>query len=511
MGASGSERYILALDQGTTSSRAILFNRAGTPISMAQRPFKQIYPRPGWVEHDPEDIWDTQIGSARDAVARAQVKPSQIEAIGIANQRETTLLWDRKTGKPACNAVVWQCRRSEGICVELKEKGTETAFRSKTGLVLDPYFSGTKLAWLFRNDPLLLERARRGELSFGTVDSWLIYRLSGAHLCDATNASRTLLFDIHERRWDPELLSILGIPEKILPEIRPSSADYGKTSADFLGAPIPIRGCAGDQQAALFGQGCFGEGDIKNTYGTGCFTLMNIGKAPLSSKNGLLTTIAWDLGADRRPDGSKDAGLAYALEGSVFMGGAVIQWLRDELGIIKEAAESEELARSVSDSGGVFLIPAFTGLGAPHWDASARGTIVGLTRGSGRAALCRAALESIAYQSSDLIASMEADSGLRVRSLKADGGASQNSFLMQFQADIMGRAVVVPETSETTALGAAYLAGLSTGYWSSLDDIRENWKERRRFEPGMSTERRAALIAGWNEALAAARSYKPAR
>jgi glycerol kinase len=487
MGVSGNDGYILALDQGTTSSRAILFNRTGTPIAMAQRPFKQIYPRPGWVEHDPEDIWETQIESARDAVARAQVKPSQIEAIGIANQRETTLLWDRKTGKPVCNAIVWQCRRSEGICSELKEKGTESIFRSRTGLVLDPYFSGTKLAWLFKNDPLLLERARRGEIAFGTVDSWLIYRLSGSHQSDATNASRTLLFDIHERKWDPELLSILGIPDKILPEVRPSSADYGRTRADFLGAPIPIRGCAGDQQAAL--------------YGTGCFTLMNTGKTPISSRNGLLTTIAWDLGAT----------IAYALEGSVFMGGAVIQWLRDELGVIKEATESEDLARSVDDSGGVFLIPAFTGLGAPHWDARVRGTIVGLTRGSGRAALCRAALESIAYQSSDLIASMEADSGLRVRSLKADGGASQNSFLMQFQADIMGRAVVVPETSETTALGAAYLAGLSSGYWPSLEDIGKIWKARRRFEPGMSEERRATLIAGWNEALTAARSYRPAR
>jgi glycerol kinase len=499
MGA--SETYILALDQGTTSSRAILFNRAGQPIAMGQKPFRQYYPRPGWVEHDPEDIWESQLAAAREAVAAAQLQPSQILAIGIANQRETTLLWEKKSGRALGRAIVWQCRRSAGICEELRAAGREEEVRAKTGLLLDPYFSGTKLAWLFREDPALLERARRGELAFGTVDSWIIHKLSGAHLTDPTNASRTLLYDIHARRWDEGLLDMMGLPASILPEVRPSSGDFGMAGAEFLGRPVPIRGCAGDQQAALFGQACFGQGDVKNTYGTGCFALMNAGRSPIRSKNGLLSTIAWDLGgAD---------GLRYALEGSVFMGGAVVQWLRDELGIIKEAQESEALAIAAGDSAGVFLVPAFTGLGAPYWDARARGTIVGLTRGSGRAQLCRAALESIAFQCADLIRAMEADAGASLTCLKADGGASANSFLMQFQADVLSRPVVVPETSETTAQGAAYLAGLGSGLWSGLEEIANNWKSRRSFEPGLSEPKREGLLMGWRAALDAARSYRP--
>ncbi len=505
MSATGSGSYVLALDQGTTTSRAIVFNRSGTPIALSQKPFRQIYPRPGWVEHDPEDIWLTQIGAARDAISQAQIKPSQIESIGVTNQRETTLLWDRRTGEPVSNAIVWQCRRSEGVCSELRERGLEPVFRKKTGLLLDPYFSGTKLAWIFREDPALLERARKGEIAFGTVDSWIMYRLTGAHLCDATNASRTLLFDIRSRAWDDELLSILGVPRTVLPEVRPSSGDFGETKPEHFGSPVPIRGCAGDQQAALFGQCCYSEGGVKNTYGTGCFALMNTGATPIDSKNGLLATLAWDLGGAAGASNS----VAYALEGSVFMGGAVIQWLRDELGVIKDAAESESLAVSVKDSGGVYIVPAFTGMGAPHWDARARGAVLGLTRGSGKAALCRAALESIAYQSADLISAMEADSGLRVDSIKADGGASQNSFLMQFQADLLGKPVIVPETSETTALGAAYLAGLESGYWSSLADIKDNWKARRRFEPEFSDDKRADLSRGWSRAVASTLGYKP--
>ncbi len=493
------EGYVLALDQGTTSSRAILFNRAGMVIGMAQEGFKQIYPRPGWVEHDPETIWECQFAVAQRAMEAAQVTSAQIDSIGITNQRETTILWERDTGKPVHNAIVWQCRRSFDICEELRAMGLEPMIREKTGLRLDPYFSGTKLVWLFREIPGLKERAERGEILFGTVDSWLIYRLTGLHLTDATNASRTLLYNIHSRAWDSEILKALGIPPAILPRVMASSDDFGMTRRELFGREIPIRGCAGDQQAALFGHTCFEPGSVKNTYGTGCFTLMNTGPAPVLSEQGLLSTIAWDLGP---------GGVTYAMEGSVFIGGAVIQWLRDELGMIREAADAETLARSIPDSGEVYLVPAFVGLGAPYWDPEARGTIVGITRGTTAAHIARAALESIAYQSYDLIAAMEAECRCDIPSLKADGGASANSFLMQFQADILGKPVFIPEVNEVTALGAAYLAGLKSGYWSGLDDLALNWRKKREFSSEMTEERRNRLLGRWHLAVEAARSFK---
>lgn len=495
---SGKEQYILALDQGTTSSRAILFNRDGIIIGVKQLPFKQIFPKPGWVEHDPEEIWATQLRVAREAIAAAQIESDQILAIGITNQRETTVLWERDTGQPLYNAIVWQCRRSSGICEELKKAGAEPELRAKTGLVPDAYFSGTKLTWLFRERPDLRVRAERGEVLFGTIDSWLIYRLTGRHATDPTNASRTLLFNIHKRAWDQELLSLLEVPQAILPEVLPSSGFFGTTRKELLGAEIPVTGVAGDQQAALFGHACFEPGEAKNTYGTGCFTLMNTGPFPVASAHNLLTTVAWDLGK----------GYTYALEGSVFIAGAVIQWLRDQMGLLSEAAESESLARSVEDTGGVYLVPAFVGLGAPYWDSEARGTAVGITRGTTRAHFVRAALEAIAYESRDLLEAMEKDSGRKLASLKADGGASANSFLMQFQADIMDRNVVLPEVAETTALGAAYLAGLAVGYWPGLDEVRKNWRRRREFRPQMDSSTRARLVAGWKKAVAAARSYR---
>ena len=456
----GKERYVLALDQGTTSSRAILFNHSGVVIGSKQLPFEQIFPRPGWVEHDPEAIWSSQYEAALGAIASAQIEATQIDCIGISNQRETTLVWERSSGKPVHNAIVWQCRRSASICRELREAGHSGLVARKTGLLLDPYFSGTKLMWLFAEHPELRARAARGELLFGTVDSWLVWRLTGLHRTDPMNASRTLLFNIREGRWDEELLSLFGIPQAMLPEVVPSSsaAGYGRTKKELFGVEIPVTGVAGDQQAALFGHACFDPGDAKNTYGTGCFALMNTGSFPVASAQNLLTTVAWDLG----PGAGK--GYTYALEGSVFVAGAVIQWLRDQLGLIADAAESEALALSVPDSGEVVLVPAFVGLGAPHWDSEARGTIVGLTRGSSRAHIVRAALESIAFQSRDLLVAMEKDFGRPLLSIKADGGASANSFLMQFQADIAGRRVVLPEVAETTALGAAYLAGIASGY-----------------------------------------------
>ncbi|MEI6876453.1 MAG: glycerol kinase GlpK, partial [Spirochaetota bacterium] len=456
----GKERYVLALDQGTTSSRAILFNHSGVVIGSKQLPFEQIFPRPGWVEHDPEAIWSSQYEAALGAIASAQIEATQIDCIGISNQRETTLVWERSSGKPVHNAIVWQCRRSASICRELREAGHSGLVARKTGLLLDPYFSGTKLMWLFAEHPELRARAARGELLFGTVDSWLVWRLTGLHRTDPMNASRTLLFNIREGRWDEELLSLFGIPQAMLPEVVPSSsaAGYGRTKKELFGVEIPVTGVAGDQQAALFGHACFDPRDAKNTYGTGCFALMNTGSFPVASAQNLLTTVAWDLG----PGAGK--GYTYALEGSVFVAGAVIQWLRDQLGLIADAAESEALALSVPDSGEVVLVPAFVGLGAPHWDSEARGTIVGLTRGSSRAHIVRAALESIAFQSRDLLVAMEKDFGRPLLSIKADGGASANSFLMQFQADIAGRRVVLPEVAETTALGAAYLAGIASGY-----------------------------------------------
>ena len=496
---STKEQYILALDQGTTSSRAILFNHDGIIIGAKQIPFNQIFPRPGWVEHDPGEIWTTQLEAARGAIEAAQIESDQIRAIGITNQRETTLLWERDTGKPVYNAIVWQCRRSSGICDELRAvAGAEATIREKTGLVLDAYFSGTKLTWLFRERPDLRVRAERGELMFGTVDSWLVYRLTGRHATDPTNASRTLLFNIKKREWDGELLGMFGVPPSVLPEVLPSSGFFGTTRKELFGTEIPVTGVAGDQQAALFGHACFEPGEAKNTYGTGCFTLMNTGPFPVASRNNLLTTVAWDLGK----------GYTYALEGSVFIAGAVIQWLRDQMGMLAESAESEALARSVPDTGGVYLVPAFVGLGAPYWDSEVRGTVVGITRGTTRAHFVRAALEAIAYESRDLLDAMEKDSGRALASIKADGGATANSFLMQFQADIIDKNVVLPEVAETTALGAAYMAGLAVGYWSGLDDVKNNWRMRREFRPQMGAETSDRLVEGWAKAVTAARSYR---
>ena len=493
------ERYVLALDQGTTTSRAIIFNSSGMPMGSAQFPFKQHYPQPGWVEHDAQEIWETQLRAAREAVAAAQIGGDQIAAIGITNQRETIVVWDSRTGKPIGNAIVWQCRRSAGICRELEARGLAQTVRERTGLVLDPYFSATKLMWLFKEHPGLRERAEKGGVRFGTIDSWLLYKLTGEHRTDATNASRTMLFNIREGRWDQELLREFGIPEAMLPEVFPSSGVTGETKSEFFGRSIPVSGCAGDQQAALFGHACFAPGDVKNTYGTGCFTLLNTGEVPIQSRNNLLTTVAWRFG-DK---------LTYALEGSVFIAGAVVQWLRDELGLLHDAAESEKLARSVPDSGGVLIVPAFVGLGAPYWDPDVRGTIVGLTRGSSRAHLVRAALESVAYQSRDLLDAMEADFGKPIGEMKADGGAAANSFLMQFQADVLGKTVVLPEVNEITALGAAYLAGLAVGYWESELDIALNWRARRRFEPALMEKDRDALVVRWRRAVSAARSFRP--
>jgi glycerol kinase len=492
------ERYILALDQGTTSSRAILFNKSGVVIGQKQIPFNQIFPKPGWVEHDPEEIWASQYAAAKGAIEAAQIESDQIAAMGITNQRETVVLWERSTGVPVYNAIVWQCRRSTEICEELRALGLTETVRSKTGLILDPYFSGTKLMWLFDHEPELRRRAERGELMFGTVDCWLIYKLTGEHLTDPTNASRTLLFNIHEGKWDEELLKLFKIPESILPRVAPSSGSFGSSRKELFGAEIPVAGCAGDQQAALFGHACFEPGMAKNTYGTGCFMMMNTGSTPITSRHGLLTTVAWDLGK----------GYTYALEGSVFIAGAVIQWLRDQMGLLADSAESEKLARSVEDSGEVFLVPAFVGMGAPYWDAEARGTVVGITRGTSKAHFVRAALESIAYQSRDLLDAMEKDFGSHIQSIKADGGASANSFLMQFQSDILDCRVILPEVGETTALGAAYLAGLATGYWESLSEVEGNWRRRREFEPTMAAERRGKLLSAWGKAVATARTYK---
>jgi len=493
-----NDKYILALDQGTTSSRAIVFNETGSVIGSKQIAFNQIYPKPGWVEHDPLEIWQTQYDAAVGAIDAAQIMPAQIAAIGITNQRETTLLWDRQTGKPVHNAIVWQCRRSSAICQELKVLGFEQEIRARTGLVLDPYFSGTKLVWMFNEIPGLRERAERGDLMFGTVDSWLIWNLTGRHVTDATNASRTLLFNIREGCWDKEILRMLKIPESILPEVLASSDDFGYTRKDLFGSEIPVTGCAGDQQAALFGHACFKVGTSKNTYGTGCFALMNTGTEPVVSKHNLLTTIAWDLGK----------GYTYALEGSVFIAGAVIQWLRDEMRVLSDSAESERLARSVKDTGGVVMVPAFVGMGAPYWDPDARGATLGITRGTSKAHFVRAAIESIAYQSRDLLVAMERDSGAAIPFIKADGGASANSFLMQFQADILNKPVILPEVNEVTALGAAYLAGLKIGYWSGLDDVERNWRRKRDFMPEMASETRDRLLERWARAVEVTRQFK---
>jgi glycerol kinase len=494
------KRYIIALDQGTTSSRAIVFDQAARPLATASKEFPQIYPQPGWVEHDPERIWDSQIEVARRALDEAGVEPSAVAAIGITNQRETTVVWDRKTGVPIANAIVWQCRRTASICDEMRSRGLEDAVRSKTGLVLDAYFSGTKLKWILDNVDGARERAGRGELAFGTIDTWLVYKLSGGaiHITDYSNASRTMLFNINDLCWDDDMLVELDIPASLLPEVKPSSKVYGDTDPEvFFGQTVPIAGIAGDQQAALFGQACFETGLAKNTYGTGCFVLMNVGPKPVASKSGLLSTIAW--GIDDRVE--------YALEGSVFIAGAVIQWLRDELRIIADAAESEQLARSVPDNGGVYLVPAFVGLGAPHWDMYARGTIVGLTRGANRGHIARAALESICYQTRDVLESMEADSGRKLDEMKVDGGAIGNDLLMQFQSDILGVPISRPEVAETTALGAAYLAGLAVGYWDGLREIAGNWREQTRFEPTMPEDERERLYSQWKRAVDCAKGW----
>lgn len=490
---------ILALDQGTTSSRAIIFDLSGQPIAAAQQEFTQHFPQPGWVEHDPLEIWQSQIQTAREAIQRAGIQAGEIAAIGITNQRETTVMWERATGQPVSRAIVWQDRRTAGICDELKAHGYEGVFRQKTGLVLDAYFSGTKVKWLLDNVQGLRERAGKGEICFGTVDSWLIYNLTGGgvHATDVSNASRTLIFNLQTLSWDDHLLGILGVPKAILPVVRPSSGVFGHTKPDLLGARVPIAGVAGDQQAALFGQACFAPGMVKNTYGTGCFMLMNTGHEQVASKRGLLTTVAWQIGNDKAE---------YALEGSVFMAGAVVQWLRDGLGIIRESGEVETLAASVASTDGVYLVPAFVGLGAPYWDQYARGTMVGLTRGTTRAHIARAALEAIAYQSTDLLEAMEVDSGLRLSELRVDGGASRNDLLMQFQADLLDTPVLRPQVTETTALGAAYLAGIGAGVLSK-DQIAQHWAIGQRFEPTMPEATRKTRYGGWHKAVERAKAW----
>ncbi len=493
-------RHVLALDQGTTSSRAIVFDETGRAVSSAQREFRQIYPEPGWVEHDPDEIWRTQRECARAALLSAGLKAEDLVACGITNQRETTLLWDRQSGKPIYHAIVWQDRRTAPLCADLKKIGAESLVRERTGLVIDPYFSGTKLAWLLDNVPGARARAERGELAFGTVDTWLAWNLSQSrtHVTDPSNASRTLLFNIHSGDWDPELLQLFDVPRAILPDVLPSSHAFGMIAPGVLGAPVPITGIAGDQQAALFGQGCHRAGMAKNTYGTGCFMLMHTGERVVQSSNGLLGTAAAQLG---RAIDARDANKEYALEGSVFIAGAVVQWLRDELQFFKSSAEVEGLAASVMDTGGVFVVPAFAGLGAPHWDPSARGAIVGLTRGSSRAHIARAALESIAYQSADVLEAMQKDAGEKLTELRVDGGAAANDLLMQFQADILGVPVVRPKVLETTALGAAYLAGLAVDLWQSREEIAAQWQMERRFEPRMPRAEAERLLARWREAV----------
>jgi len=488
-----SKEYVMALDQGTTSSRAIIFDKTGTSVSVAQKGFTQHYPEAGWVEHDPLEIWASQISVAQEALLRIGLNIGDICAVGVTNQRETTVVWDKKTGEPVFNAIVWQCRRTADYCEQLKSEGQEQFVREKTGLVIDPYFSGTKLRWILENVPGTRVRAEAGELLFGTIDTWLIWKLSGGrvHVTDVSNASRTMMFNIHTLDWDDELLKILDIPRTMLPEVRSSSEIYCETDPAVFGSAVPIGGAAGDQQSSMFGQACFSKGDVKNTYGTGCFMLMNTGNKPVSSDAGLLSTVAWKIGNET----------IYALEGSVFVAGAAIQWLRDEMRLIEEAPDSEWMAAKVADTCGVYLVPAFTGLGAPHWDPHTRGVVTGLTRGANKYHIIRAALESIAYQSYDLLGAMQKDSGLEISSLKADGGASANNFLMQFQADILDAPVLRPKHTEATALGAAYLAGLAAGFWKGTDEIAASWKLGREFEPDINAEKREELLAGWREAV----------
>ena len=493
-------RAILALDQGTTSSRAILFNQAGSVVGVSQREFKQHYPQSGWVEHDATEIWKCQLEVAREVLAKSNIAASDVAAIGITNQRETTVVWDRETGIPIHHAIVWQDRRTAGFCDQLRADGHADFISRRTGLVIDAYFSGTKLRWLLDNVPGARAKAEKGELAFGTIDSWLLWNLSGGdlHVTDISNASRTMLMNLETGQWDDELLGLLDVPKSVLPEIRSTSEVYGRSKADLLGAAIPLAGAAGDQQSALFGQNCTKHGMAKNTYGTGCFMLMNIGDRPQASKLNLLTSVAW-----RTP-----AGVNYALEGSVFIAGAAIQWLRDGLGIIKSSSEVEALAAQVTDSDGVYMVPAFAGLGAPHWDAYARGTIVGLTRGTTSAHLARAALEGIAFQVADVLTAMESDSGIAIRELRVDGGACANNLLMQFQADIMQSPVVRPHVIETTALGAAFFAGLAVGFWSSVDEIQSIWKAERVFEPKMKPDEAALRRSRWAQALDRSRAWE---
>lgn len=490
------DKYIMALDLGTTSCRCIIFDKNGRICSAAQKEFTQYFPQPGWVEHDAEEIWATQTGLMYEAMSKIDITINEIAGIGITNQRETTVLWDKETGRPVHKAIVWQCRRTAGYCDELKKLGMADFFRSKTGLVLDAYFSATKLRWLLDNAAGARERAEKGELLFGTVDSWIIWKLTGGkvHVTDYSNASRTMLFNIHTLKWDEEILRVLKIPQQILPEVKPSSHVYGYTDSKLFGREVPIAGAGGDQQCALFGQTCFERGEVKNTYGTGGFMLMNTGTAPVNSHNGLVTTIAWGV----------DDKVEYALEGSIFVAGAAVQWLRDELGLIRSAAESEMLAKSVPDANGCYVVPAFVGLGAPYWDQYARGAIVGLTRGVNRNHIVRATLESIAYQVNDVLMAMQEDSGMPITSLRVDGGACDNDFLMQFQADILNTSVVRPYCIETTAMGAAYLAGLAVGYWRSKEEILANHVIAAEFKPQMGQAKRENLLQGWHNAVKAA-------
>lgn len=488
------KKYIMALDRGTTSSRCIIFDKDGNIIKVAQKEFKQIYSNPGWVEHDAMEIWGSQSGVMREAVDTAGINPEEIAAIGITNQRETTVVWDKNTGKPIYNAIVWQCRRTSEICDNLKEKGLTECIREKTGLIIDAYFSATKVKWILDNVEGARERAEKGELLFGTIDTWLIWKLTGGkvHVTDYSNASRTMMYNINTLEWDKDILKELDIPEIMLPEVKESSCIYGYTDSGlFADIRIPISGCAGDQQSALFGQNCFEEGTAKNTYGTGCFLLMNTGEKPVKSENGLLTTISWGV----------DGKVEYALEGSIFMGGASIQWLRDELRMIKSAADSEKYAMRVEDTNGVYVVPAFTGLGAPYWDMYARGTIVGLTRGAKKEHLIRATLESIAYQTKDVLEAMQNDAKMELKALKVDGGASNNNFLMQFQSDILNVKIDRPKIVETTALGAAYLAGLAVGFFKSKEDIKKRWVCDREFTPKMNEEKREKSYKGWKKAV----------
>lgn len=486
-------KYVMALDAGTTSNRCILFNEKGEICSMAQKEFTQYFPKPGWVEHDPGEIWSTQLAVARQAMNEIHASAADIVAIGITNQRETAIVWDKNTGKPVYNAIVWQCRRTSEYCDSLKEKGLTETFQKKTGLVIDAYFSGTKVKWILDHVEGARERAKRGELLFGTVETWLIWKLTkgAVHVTDYSNASRTMLFNINTLKWDDEILKELDIPKCMLPQAKPSSEIYGETDPSFFGGRIPIAGAAGDQQAALFGQTCFEKGEAKNTYGTGCFLLMNTGETPVFSKNGLVTTIAWGI----------DGTVHYALEGSVFVAGAAIQWLRDELRLIDSASDTEYLAQKVEDSNGCYVVPAFTGLGAPYWDQYARGTIVGLTRGVNKDHIIRATLESLAYQVNDVLEAMEADSGILLSALKVDGGASANNFLMQTQADVSQAPVHRPNCVETTAMGAAYLAGLAVGYWKDKEDVKKNWSIDRIFQPQIEKETRQKMLSGWKKAV----------